>query len=365
MDFYNVHISASSIKLAEKVLESTWISEGKMVRKFEEKLSSQLGIINPLTVNSGTAALHLGLAIAGIKPGDEVILPAQTFVATGFSILMQYAKPVFADIQLNTGNVDPNSIRSKITERTKAIMPVHWGGYPCDLAEINQIAKKCNLAVIEDAAHALGANYKGKPIGSISRFTAFSFQAIKHVTTGDGGALCCLQNEDCKSAKRRRWFSIDRDSSKSSILGERQYDIKELGYKYHLNDIGAAIGLGNLIDFPKRLKKRQEIGNIYRNELANVPGLQLLEYKNDRTHTYWLFTIFVENRIEFIKKLKSQGIPTSVVHQGIDHNSIFGGKKEELINQRKFDDKQIAIPIHEELTDDEIACIIKTIKAGW
>lgn len=365
MEFFNTHVSRHSIELAKQVLESTWISEGKMVKQFEAELSKQLEVVNPVTVNSGTAALHLGFAVAGVRSGDEVILPAQTFVATGLSILMQYAKPVFADIQLDAGNIDPDSIRSNITERTKAIMLVHWGGYPCDMDEINQIAQEYNLVVIEDAAHALGATYKGKPIGSISRFTAFSFQAIKHLTTGDGGALCCLYDEDYRSAKKRRWFGIERDSSKPSILGERQYDIKELGYKYHLNDVAAAIGLGNLLDFPERLRRRQKTGEIYREELKNVPGLKLLELKNDRTHAYWLFTILVENRINFIKKLKECDIPTSVVHQRIDRNSIFGGIKDDLTNQAKFDEMQIAIPIHEGLKDDDVVHIIKTIKLGW
>src|SRR5262249_43887055 len=159
---------------------------------FEQELATTLGLIRPVAVNSGTSALHLALEVAGVGSGDEVILPAQTFVASGLSILMCDAAPVFADIQPFTGNIDPGSVRAKITARTKAIMPVHWGGYPCDMDEINAIARGHDLAVIEDAAHALGAIYKGRPVGALSRFTAFSFQAIKHLTTGDGGALCCL-----------------------------------------------------------------------------------------------------------------------------------------------------------------------------
>lgn len=365
MEFFNTHVSHQSIELARKVLESTWISEGQMVRQFEEELSTQLGVTNPVAVNSGTSALHLGLAVAGIKPGDEVILPAQTFIATGLSIMMQFAKPVFADIQLNTGNIDSNSIRSKITGRTKAIIPVHWGGYPCDMDEINALAREHNLAVIEDAAQALGATYKGSPIGSGSRFTAFSFQAIKHLTTGDGGMLCCLNIEDYHEVRRRRWFGIDRDLSKPAILGEREYDVKEVGYKYHLNNIAAAIGSGNLKDFPERLKRRQEIGERYRKELSDVSGVKLLDFKADRTHAYWLFTMLVENRLDFIKKLRKHGVPVSVVHQRIDRYSVFGGVRENLVNQTAFDEKQISLPVHEELTDYEVGKIIKVVKSGW
>ena len=159
--------------------------------------------MRPVAVNSGTSALHLASAVADVGPGDEVILPPQTFVASAATILMCGAKPVFADIQPYTGNLDPQSLRVHITPRTKAVMPVHWGGYPCDMDEINAIAREHDLAVVEDAAHALGATYKGKPVGSLSRFTAFSFQAIKHLTTGDGGALCCLEESDYWAARRQ------------------------------------------------------------------------------------------------------------------------------------------------------------------
>lgn len=365
MNFFNTHISSQSIELAKEVLESTWISEGKTVKKFENTLSKQLGVINPVAVNSGTSALHLALALANAGPGDEVILPPQTFVATGLVILIQHAKPVFADIQYNTGNIDPNSIRHKITKKSKAVIPVHWAGYPCDMDEITEIAEEFNLTVIEDAAHALGATYKDKPIGSISRFTAFSFQAIKHLTTGDGGALCCLHVNDYYNAQKRRWFGIDRINSKPSILGEREYDINVVGYKYHMNNLAAAVGLGNLEDFPSNLKREREIAACYRNELKNVPGLQLLDYKNDRESAYWLFTILVEQRIGLIKKLQEYGIPASVVHLRIDHNSVFGGLTPNLPNQEKFSQNQLAIPLHNGLSDEDIGKIVSVIKSGW
>ncbi len=365
MDFFHTHISPKAIELVTAVLQSGWVSEGCRVKEFEAALADLLGLRNPVALNSGTSALHLSLVVAGVGTGDEVILPAQTFVATGLVILMQGAKPVFADIQYNTGNIEPNSIREKITKKTKAIMPVHWGGYPCDMDEINSIAEEYNLAVIEDAAHALGATYKNKPIGSVSSFTAFSFQAIKHLTTGDGGALCCLNDEDYNSAINRRWFGIDRANSKPSILGEREFDINVVGFKYHMNDLAAAVGLGNLEDFPANLKRRRKIASRYRDELQNVPGLKLLNYKEDRESAYWLFTVLVERRMDFIKKLKEYGIPASVVHLRIDHNSVFGGIVSDLPNQEKFSENQIAIPVHNGLSDDEVKLIVKAIKKGW
>lgn len=365
MNFFHTTISRKSIDIAVETLRSTFLSEGEMVKRFEEALSQQLGLVNPVAVNSGTSALHLALAVAGIGQDDEVIIPAQTFVATGLVVLMQGATPVFADIQYETGNIDPESVRERITKKSKGIMPVHWGGYPCDMSEINSIAKEYDLAVIEDAAHALGATHKGQPVGSLSRFTAFSFQAIKHVTTGDGGALCCLEKEDYFDAKRRRWFGIDRTSSKPSILGEREYDLTAVGYKYHMNDLAAAVGLGNLEDYPQNLKRIREIAKLYRDELRSTPGLQLLDYKDDRESAYWLFTLLVERREDFIKALKESGVPTSVVHLSIDRYSVFGGLRKDLVNQEKFNHHQVAIPIHEGLTDSDVERVITAVKSGW
>jgi perosamine synthetase len=278
---------------------------------------------------------------------------------------MQGAKPVFADIQYETGNICPNSILKKITAKTKAILPVHWAGYPCDLDEIKRIADQYNLTIIEDAAHALGASYKGRPIGAISNYTAFSFQAIKHLTTGDGGALCCLSNESYNNGKIRRWFGIDRLNSNTSPLGERQYDISQVGYKFHMNDLAATLGIANIEDFPKNLRRHREIGEIYLEELKNISGLSLLNYKKDRESSYWIFTILVENRIGFIKKLQEFEVPCSVVHLRIDHNSVFGGLTPDLPNQERFNNHQIALPVHPGLTDTDINSIVKTIKTGW
>lgn len=365
MNFFNTHISEQSIQLAADTLRSTHVSAGELADRFEKELASKLRLINPVTLNSGTSALYLALAVAGVNSGDEVIIPPQTFIATGLAVLMHNARPVFADIQYETGNIDPTSIRRKITGKTKAVIPVHWGGYPCDLDEINEISEEYDLAVIEDAAHALGASYKGKPIGTISRFTAFSFQAIKHLTTVDGGAICCLNADDCYQAKRRRWFDIDRDNAKPSILGEREYDATHVGYKLHMNDLSAAVGLGNLADFPANLKRRLEIAAQYRNVLKDVSGIELLHYKDDRLCAYWLFTMLVERREDFISALKSRGVPASVVHLRIDKNSIFGGVAPDLPQQEMFNEKQVSIPVHNGLTDEDVDLVIDSVKRGW
>lgn len=365
MDFFTTTISNQSIELANKVLSSGFISAGKVADELERNLSQRLGIANCVSVNSGTSALHLSLVAAGITAGDEVIVPAQTFIASAYTIMMQGAKPIFADIELETGNISVDSIKLKISEKTKAIMPVHWAGYPCDMDAINELAKENNIAVIEDAAHALGASYNGRPVGSLSRFTAFSFQAIKHVTAGDGGAIAAPNSEDVYLLKRLRWFDIDRENSTPDILGERIYNAENIGYKYHMNDLAASVALGNLFEFEKMQARINMISTIYNNELENVPGLKLPKYNKNHKSAYWLYTTFVENRENFIRALKERGVPTSVVHRRIDKNSIFGGLREDLYNQAIYDNVQICIPIHANLKDEEVEIIVKSIKKGW
>ena len=365
INIFNTYIHPDANKKVGDVLLSTFLSEGKLVKEFEEKLSTTLGITNPVAVNSGTSALHLALVLAGIGEGDEVILPAQTFISTGIVITQQKAKPIFADIDYDTGNISVESIKNKITSKTKAIIIVHWGGYPCDMDEITELAHNNNLIVIEDAAHALGATYGTKTIGDISDFTCFSFQAIKHLTTGDGGAVACKNVQKHQEACKLRWFGVDRANSLPSVLGERIYDLAEQGFKYHLNDYAAALGLANMIDFELRLNHRQKLAEIYTQGLRDIDGISLFKYKNDRKSAFWLYGFHVDKREDFILALKSKGISTSVIHQGIDKNSLFSGCSIELYNQRMFDVTQIHIPIHDNVTIEQANYIVEQIKKGW
>jgi len=365
MDFFRTAIAVDAVERASGALKAGWVSEGARVREFEQALSARLGLCHPVAVNSGTSGLHLALDVAGVGVGDEVLLPAQTFVATGLAILMQHAVPVFVDVQPHTGNLEPASLRARISGRTRAIMPVHWAGYPCDMDEINAIAKENGLAVVEDAAHALGARYRGRPVGSLSRFTVFSFQAIKHVTTGDGGAICCLEEADADVARRRRWFGIDRARHQADILGERVYDLDHVGFKYHMNDLAAAVGLGNLPGLDAQLRRRRAVAARYREALADVAGLTLLEQRPDREHAFWLFTVLVERREAFIRKLAFAGVPASVVHRRIDRYSVLGGARADLPGQAAFDAAQVSIPIHELLSDEDIETVIQAIRSGW
>lgn len=366
MNFLNCHVSEKSIELVNQVLRSRQLSEGAMVKQFEEQLTKRLGLRNPVAVNSGTSALHLGLVLAGVKPRDEVILPAQTFIATGMAVLMCGAIPVFADIDPMTGCICPEwvdkTIKGHMTNgRVKAIICVDWGGHVCDLNELN------GETLIEDAAHSFGATYQGHAVGDcFSTFTAFSFQSTKMLACGDGGALCCVDNDDYKEAKKRRWFGIDR-SLPMSVCGERDVEVDFIGYKYHMNDVAAAIGLGNLEDFPQRWFRRQEIARRYREELEGVKGIRLMRVEPDRTHAYYFFSLLADRRDDLIKHLNYQASPycCSMVCRRIDRHRVFGGIREELKGQKEFEEKHLALPVHDALTDMDVGMIIGRIKGGW
>ena len=358
-------ISDFAVERATEILRSGWISEGKEVKNFERRFCKVFNLSHALAVNSGTAALHLAVLGAGVGPGDEVITTTQTFVATAMAVMYAGATPVFADIKPGGPNIDPADIEHRITPRTKAIIPVHYGGYPCDMDEINEIASRHGLSVIEDAAHAIGATYKGKSVGSFGRFSIFSFQAIKLITTGDGGMLVCRDEKDHQTAYRKRWFGIDRVNRTSSEIGQPEWDISEIGYKYHMNDISASLGVAHLEEFPEALERRRVLNELYRKELNNVPGLTLLQEKADRQSACWLFTVLVDKRLYFIRAMKSHGVEVAVWHQRIDRNSLFGGLRKDLPNQTEFDKSQVSIPLRNTLSDEEVGIILHAVRRGW
>ena len=361
MKFFDTHVSPRAMELVAEALRSGQLAAGERVRQFEDELARLMGLVHPVAVNSGTSALHLALVMAGVGQGDEVILPAQSFIGSGFAIVMCGARPVFSDIQPLTGTLDPASLRRLLGPHTKAVMPVHWGGYPCDLDEINAFAGEHGLAVIEDAAHALGATYKGRAIGAVSRFTAFSFGSIKHLTTGDGGALCCFSEEEHAEARRKRWFGVDIEKERSGVVAS----LDSLGFKYHMNDLAASVGLGNLPDMPENLKRRRDVDRIYREQLGDVPGLTLFLQAPDRQSACWLFSMLVDRRDDFISALAARGVPAKVVDQRIDGNRIFGGIREELSGQKLFDERYVCLPMNARLTDAEIERVVAAVRAGW
>jgi perosamine synthetase len=344
-----------------ETLFSGFIGQGEKVDEFENEFSKKFRIPNVVSLNSGTSALRLALVLAGVGPGDEVISTPYTMVATNTAILEQFAKPVFTDIEYDSINMNPADIEHRITERTRAIMCVHWGGYPCDMDEIHKIASYYKIPVIEDAAHALGANYKGRPIGTLSDYTVFSFQAIKHLTTIDGGMLSINRKEKYDEAIRRRWFGIDR-ANRSNNLNEDPFgDIKELGYKYHMNDVAATIGLEQLKYFDMTFKRRSEIADIYRKGLGDINGIKLLEKKSDRINANWMFAVHVENRKGFLEHMKSKGIGAVVHNWRNDNYTIFGGLRKELSSLERVNRTLVNLPIHHNISDKEMNYILNEI----
>ena len=355
------YISKSVMKPLSKVLASRWIGQGPKVNELEYKFAKMYSIPHVLSVNNCTSAIHLALILSGVKDADEVITTPLTCAATNIPILYQRARPVFADIQKDTLNIDPESVERKITGKTKAIMVVHWSGYPCDMDEISRIAKKHNLAVIEDAAHALGASYHGKYIGSISDYTCFSFQAIKQITSGDGGILTTRLKTAFKRAKLLRWYGINRELG---VAKQWKY-VKEAGYKYHMNDIAASILIAQLKDLPGLLRRREQIAKFYSENLRNIPGVKLRFQKPDRISGNWLFCLLVEKRADFIRKLKENNIESGPVHLRCDIYPVFGGKRLNLPGMNFVEPKYVSIPLHTRLSDADVGKIVRVIKSGW
>ena len=362
---FKPYVNAKAVELAAQALRSGWVGEGAKVQEFEKRIGDFVHAPYPLAVNSGTAALHLALLAAHVGPGDEVITTAQTMLATTQAILAAGATPVYADIEYATGNLDSRDVVRHITPATKAILAVDWAGYPCDYDALLQIAQEHGLVVIEDAAHALGAVYRGKPAGATCPFTCFSFQAIKHLTTGDGGLLCVPDSETHRRALQLRWFGIDRHLRKPSVLGEAEWNVTELGYKYHMNDVAASIGLGNLEDLEFILSRRRAIVQRYRAELASVPGVALFERAPDRQSGDWLFSIHVQRRPDFCRMLAEKEIMASVVHLRIDRNGICGGERQDLPELTRFTETHVSLPLHPGLSDADVDAVIQAVRSGW
>lgn len=362
---FNPHVSEKAIENVVKTLHSKWIGQGPKVSEFEENFKQIIGVAYAIAVNGVASAIRLALSIAGVRPGDEVITTPQTCTATNHPILEQFAVPIFADIQYLTGNIEPGDIEQRITEKTKAIICVDLGGNPCDLDEIHSIARHYDLPVIEDAQDALGAIYKGKPIGTISPYTCFSFGAVQQVTTGEGGMLTVLDKDNYEAAGRRRWFGIDRVRRKPNIVGYYDFDVWETGYSYHMTDIAAAMGLAHINELNTIIRKRKNIAIKYRKELGKIPGIILFEDKSDRSSAYQLFTIHVEKRDDFCKMIRSKNIDVSIVHDRNDRYSVFGGLREDLPVLNRYSETNISIPIHHNLSEEDISYVIKSIKEGW
>jgi perosamine synthetase len=354
---FKVHYPEGIGEKIDEVFQSGFITEGEYSDKFEKEFGEYIGNPNCCLTNSCTSAITLSLNLCGIGPGDEVISSPMTCMATNEPIYNCGAKIVWADINSKTGNINPESVLSKITSKTKAIIAVHWAGQPFDISEINNIAEKYNLKVIEDAAHALDSTYNDKKIGNHGDFVCFSFQAIKHLTTGDGGALLCKNKSDYERAKLLRWFGLDRKYEGSKW----EQDITESGYKFHMNNITAIIGLEQLKYIKEITKRHEENACVYDKKITNPKIIKLKRFKNS-TSSCWIYSLLCETRDTLQKYLKENGIHSDVVHMRNDKYSVFkefdhGG----LDNLDYFCNRLLNIPVGWWLKDKDINFIIKTI----
>ena len=343
----------------EKILYSGYIAMGEAVDNFETEFSNYIENPYVLSVNSGTAALHIALLLLNVGPGDEVISTAMTAEPTNTTIAITGAKVVWADVDVKTGLLSPQSVREKITEHTKAIMLVHYAGMVCDMDEFNKISQEYNVPIIEDTAHALGSRYNGMPVGSNSRFTCFSFQAIKHMTTVDGGAISFKDENDIAEARKLRWFGLDKKVSRL------ENNIIRAGYKYGMNNVNATIGSIQLKHLNEIIGRHIANGKYYDDALKGVDGVTLIPYYTNTEPSYWLYTIKVEDRNNFCKMMESNGITASQLHHRSDTHSVFSSSKCDLPALDEFYEHFVHIPCGWWVNDETREHIVDVIKRGW
>jgi dTDP-4-amino-4,6-dideoxygalactose transaminase len=354
---FHPYVPQSAIDAVDEVLRTRWIGQGPKVDQFEEMFSKWLRLKSTVAMGSGTDALHLSYVLSGLKRGDEVISPVFTCTATNTPFLQMGVKVKFADIDPKTLTIDIEHAEHLVTARTKALVVVHYGGCPCDMEKIRAFALKHNVPVIHDAAQALGAKWDGVNIGLFPDYVAYSFQAIKHITTGDGGMLC-VPHYQVEEAKRRRWFGIDR---KAKLGGVWQNDIWEVGFKYQMTDIAAAMGIEGLKQVDKVLEHRRLLFGVY-SQLGDIAiGLD----DNHRESAAWLFTIAVDDRVGLERKLKERGIESGQVHYRNDRYTVFKEFKTDCPNMDLMEERYLVLPLHMYVTTEDAEKICGVIKEGW
>lgn len=336
-----------------EVLHSGWLGEGPKVEQFEATLKRHFGNERLTTLNNGTAALHLSyhLALNQDKPKgyynnnvNEIITTPITCTATNEPIIANGAKIVWADVDPITGSIDPKSVESKITEYTKAVTMVHWGGNPCDIDLINAIAHRNGIKTVEDAAHAIGMKYKGKPVGNHSDYCEISLQAIKHISSADGGILMVKSDDDFVRAKLLRWYGIDR-TIKEGIDLRCELDVAESGYKFHMNDVCAIIGLKNFVHLDKLVDLHRDNAKFYNQAFSSNSNITCVPENSDGECSYWLYTIHLNNRDEVMHKLAEDGIMASKVHARNDTHTMFAEFYTDLPGVTQFNKTHLCIPV--------------------
>lgn len=361
------------IKAVSEVLKSGWIGLGPKTEEFEKRFAQYVGAPFAIALNSATAALHLSLLAAGIGKGDEVIVPSLTFVSTAHAVLYVGAKPVFADIQKDTLCIDPADVMKKITKKTRAIIPVHYGGHPSDMDTFNTIANEHKITIIEDASHACGSVYHDKKIGSISPFTCFSFHAVKNLATGDGGMITVNDKTIAEHLRRLRWVGINKNTwdRLEIISGEKTYrgygwyyEVEELGYKCHMNDITAAIGLVQLQKLESSNALRRSLAKRYTRKLKPLTHITCPTQQSGVMSAQHNYVIRANDRDKLHLYLRDRGISTGVHYMPVHLQPYYQKLYPNVhlpVTQRVWKDL-LTLPLYPTLSKKDQDYIIMSVK---
>jgi dTDP-4-amino-4,6-dideoxygalactose transaminase len=374
LPFALASIGESEINEVVDTLKSGWLTAGPKTKAFEEAFAAFTGAPYAVAVNSCTAALHLCLMGFRIGVGDEVITTPLTFAATANTVMMTGAKPVFVDVDEATYNIDPTLVEKAITKHTKAIIPVHIGGLPANMAEILRLAERYGLHVIEDAAHAAGARYNGAPVGNLSDATCFSFYVTKTITTGEGGMITTASRELADRVRMLSLHGLSRDAwNRYSSKGSWYYEIVDLGYKYNMNDIQAALGIQQLKRIEQFTRRRREIARRYDDALRGLPEIILPPRDTPQAeHIYHLYTIRLRldllsiTRDRFIEALRAENIGSSVhfipVHLHPYYRKQFGFARGAYPNAEGVFDRIVSLPIYPRMSDEDVLDTIRAVE---
>ena len=371
--FHRPEITEDEIQSVVATLRSGWLTTGPKVKRFEEQFAGYLGCRHAVAVNSGTAALHLALDAVGIKEGDEVIVPTMTFAATAEVVFYLKAKPVLVDCRPDTLNIDPEQIENAITSKTRAIIPVHFGGQPCEMDRILEIARQYKVKVIEDAAHALPASYRDKKVGAIGDITCFSFYATKTITTGEGGMATTENSEWAERMRMMSLHGISHDAWKRYTKeGSWYYEILNPGFKYNLTDIAAAIGIEQLKKCDEFRKAREKIAKIYDTSFADLEEIQTPVRRSGTEHAWHLYVIELNldhlqiTRNQFIDALREEQIGTSVhfipLHLHPYYRDKFGYHPSDFPNASSAFERIVSLPIYPRMTEADVESVIGAIR---
>ena len=376
LPFHLPTIEDDEIKAVAETLRSGWLTKGPKTIEFEKKIAKYIGAKHAIALNSCTSALHLSLFAVGIGPGDEVIIPAYTFASTANVVVHQSAKPVLADINLHDLCINPETIEDLISPKTKAIIPVHFAGHPCNMDIISKVADKYNLAIIEDAAHALGTKYNDRMIGSIgsSTTTCFSFYVTKNITTGEGGIVATDLDDVATTLRTSSMHGMNSDAwNRYSDRGSWYYEIVNAGYKYNMNDLQASIGNIQIDKIERFQKDRERIAKVYIEEFEEYSEVIIPTREKKGMRSAWhLFPILLLyeklniNRNKFIDALKAERIGTSVhfipIHTHPYYQEKYGYKKEDFPNAQFAFEHEISLPIYPKMAQNDVMDVASAVK---